>query len=299
MLTQNITTMKVLLLLLMIFCTMITKAQTTLVLQPDSITGNDTFIFDYYPDSTYEYDHRLDITAWTEMGTPYISRALIGFDLSSIPVSATINSAYLSLYHNPTATLYNGVHSGANAFYIQRITSEWHEDTTAWNNQPTTTNVNEVLLPATVSGSQDFPNIDVTAMVNDMVNTPNSSYGFMIRLQFEVQYADLLIAPSNHADSSVHPKLVINYLATGVEEANISVKRLNINPNPFSDKITITTKTTEQLEASLYDVTSRRILNQTFTNSTSINTEQLAKGIYIYEVRNKNGVIKNGKVVKH
>ena len=35
-----------------------------------------------------------------------------------------------------------------------------------------------------------------------------------------------------------------------------------------------------------------------FINSISINTEQLAKGIYLYEVRNKNGVIKKGKVVK-
>ena len=69
-------------------------------------------------------------------------------------------------------------------------------------------------------------------------------------------------------------------------------------PNPFSDKINITAKRNEQLEVSLYDVTSRRIFKQSFTNSTSINTEQLAKGVYLYEVRNKNGVIKKGKVVK-
>jgi hypothetical protein len=44
-------------------------------------------------------------------------------------------------------------------------------------------------------------------------------------------------------------------------------------------------------------------LEQSFTKSTSINTEQLAKGIYLYEVRNnpdsyRDGVIKKGKVVK-
>lgn len=69
-------------------------------------------------------------------------------------------------------------------------------------------------------------------------------------------------------------------------------------PNPFTDKINVTVKRNEQLEVSLYDVTSRRIFNQTFTNSTTINTAQLAKGIYLYEVRNKSGVIKQGKVVK-
>lgn len=74
--------------------------------------------------------------------------------------------------------------------------------------------------------------------------------------------------------------------------------KISISPNPFTDKINITVKTNELLEVSLYDVTSRKIFNQSFTTSTTINTEQLAKGIYLYEVRNKDGVIKKGKVVK-
>ncbi|MEO8146489.1 MAG: T9SS type A sorting domain-containing protein [Bacteroidia bacterium] len=69
-------------------------------------------------------------------------------------------------------------------------------------------------------------------------------------------------------------------------------------PNPFSDKINITAKRNELIEMSLYDVTARKIFNQSFINFTSINTEQLAKGIYLYVVRNKNGVIKKGKIVK-
>lgn len=76
------------------------------------------------------------------------------------------------------------------------------------------------------------------------------------------------------------------------------INRFFLFPNPFTDKINITVKRNELVEVSLYDVTSRKIVNQSFTNSTSINTEQLSKGIYIYEVRNKNGVIKKGKVVK-
>lgn len=73
---------------------------------------------------------------------------------------------------------------------------------------------------------------------------------------------------------------------------------ITISPNPFSDKIIITNKNNEEGEILLYDIASRKLLQQQFTNSTSLNTEQLAKGIYIYEVRNKNGVIKKGKVVK-
>ncbi|HYV54141.1 MAG TPA: T9SS type A sorting domain-containing protein [Chitinophagaceae bacterium] len=71
-----------------------------------------------------------------------------------------------------------------------------------------------------------------------------------------------------------------------------------IFPNPFCEKINVNANDTYQSEIILYDILSRKLLQHTFTNSTTLNTEQLAKGIYIYEVRNKNGMIQNGKVVK-
>ena len=77
-----------------------------------------------------------------------------------------------------------------------------------------------------------------------------------------------------------------------------SLRELKIFPNPFSDNLNITTNDEELLEVNLYDILSRSVLQQKFTSSISLNTFQLAKGIYIYEVRNKNGVIKAGKVVK-
>jgi hypothetical protein len=83
----------------------------------------------------------------------------------------------------------------------------------------------------------------------------------------------------------------------GIKEVK-NTDNFNLFPNPFSDKINITVKRNELIEVNLFDVTARKIFSQSFTTSTSINTEQLAKGIYLYEVRNKNGVIKKGKVVK-
>ena len=69
-------------------------------------------------------------------------------------------------------------------------------------------------------------------------------------------------------------------------------------PNPFNDNLNISVKENEQTEIILYDIFSRKLLQQTFTNSTTLNTEQLANGIYIYELRNRNGTIRNGKVIK-
>ncbi|MBL7929271.1 MAG: T9SS type A sorting domain-containing protein [Bacteroidia bacterium] len=74
---------------------------------------------------------------------------------------------------------------------------------------------------------------------------------------------------------------------------------VNLFPNPFTDKINIAARRNDLIEVNLFDITARKLFNQSFTNSITINTEQLAKGIYLYELRNKNGVIKKGKVVKN
>jgi hypothetical protein len=88
--------------------------------------------------------------------------------------------------------------------------------------------------------------------------------------------------------------------ATGIETITTDDNRvLILYPNPATDKLHIETKQNEQSEIILYDITSRNVLEATFTNSVTLNTSQLIKGIYIYEVRNKDdGVVKKGKVIK-
>ncbi len=70
-------------------------------------------------------------------------------------------------------------------------------------------------------------------------------------------------------------------------------------PNPIVNNLNITINNNELSEIILYDITSRIILNREFTNSILINTEQLSKGIYFYEIKNKyNLKNKKEKVVK-
>jgi hypothetical protein len=68
--------------------------------------------------------------------------------------------------------------------------------------------------------------------------------------------------------------------------------------NPFNDKLTILSDENGTFELILYDILSQKILQQPFTNSTTLSTGELPKGVYIYEVRNKKGAVENGKVVK-
>ena len=83
----------------------------------------------------------------------------------------------------------------------------------------------------------------------------------------------------------------------GISTNNNSLE-VNIFPNPVISTLAININNIEEAEIILYDLSSRKLLQQTFTNTTTINTEQLAKGMYLYEVRNRNGIIKNGKVIK-
>ncbi|MEO8148652.1 MAG: T9SS type A sorting domain-containing protein [Bacteroidia bacterium] len=85
---------------------------------------------------------------------------------------------------------------------------------------------------------------------------------------------------------------------TGLFEENYSTNSTTIYPNPFSNKLTIAAGNKELSEIILYDIASRLLLRQKFLNSISLNTEQLTKGVYIYEVKNKNGLCTKGKIVK-
>ncbi|HKR05209.1 MAG TPA: T9SS type A sorting domain-containing protein [Bacteroidia bacterium] len=100
---------------------------------------------------------------------------------------------------------------------------------------------------------------------------------------------------------AVHP-LTTNVLCgfTSTEE-NVSQNETEIYPNPIIDKLNITNSTDELSEIILYDIASRKLLQQKFSHTVTLNTAQLAKGIYFYEMRNPDGsggVVKKGKVVK-
>ncbi|HLG02969.1 MAG TPA: T9SS type A sorting domain-containing protein [Bacteroidia bacterium] len=98
---------------------------------------------------------------------------------------------------------------------------------------------------------------------------------------------------------SVYPDTsTVCNLITKINEVDNNLS-FSIYPNPLTDILNIKLNNFTTAEIILYDIASRKLLQQQFTNFISLNTEHLAKGIYIYEVRDKNGVCKKGKVVKN
>lgn len=197
------------------FATSMTFGQT-LTLQPNALDGKDAFINDLQPDTPSGSNPDLPAIAWTNAGLPVVVRGLVQFDLSSLPIGTTINSATFYLYHNPNSQNCSAQHqslSGSNEGIVSRITTGWDENTVNWNNQPTISEINQVTIPTSTSATQDYA-LDVTQMVQDMVNYPTSSYGFELQLVTESYYRSLIFASSDEPDATNHPKLVINYTTT-------------------------------------------------------------------------------------
>jgi hypothetical protein len=187
---------------------------TEIVLQPGS-EGKDAVVHGLISevDANWGNISQLAIAAWTFQGIPGVVRVLIDFDLSSVPSNARIISAKLSLYAWNSSTGF-GQHStlsGSNESVIQKVTSIWNENSVTWNNQPTTTTVDEVRLSQSVSGDQDFLDIDITILIQNMIDNPSGKNGLMIKLANENYYRRLNFFSSDASDSSKHPKLVIKY----------------------------------------------------------------------------------------
>ncbi len=158
-------------------------------------------------------DKSLEADAWTTGGNPYTLRGYVKFDLSTIPANATIQSANLYLYSNPTPNTGDQVNANSgssNSFTVQQVTANWTPGTIGWFNQPSATTTNQVVVPQSTQSFQDL-NLDVTAIVANQVAN-NANYGFMLKLQNEVVYnSRIFVASHNQTYPDKHPKLVVVY----------------------------------------------------------------------------------------
>ena len=189
---------------------------TTITLQPNK-NPNEVHI---YGNSTLEgsgpAQTEIGAVSWTN-GPVIGMRGAFKFDLSSIPSTATITSAHLSLYSNPAPL--NGHHPNEmrandgtdNTMLIQRIIENWIAASVTWNNQPKSTAYNQVTIPHTASPFFDLIDVNVTELVKDMTGA-NPNYGFLIKLKTEVIYNSRVFCSSFYNDSTKHPKLVVTYL---------------------------------------------------------------------------------------
>lgn len=230
----------VLILVLLLINNNLIIAQTTLKLRPGPNNAKSAVLFSIDPNTNYSGSASDDFigAAWTYNGTQGVDRSLMEFDLSSIPSTATVVSAKLSLYYDPYSSW--GGQSGNNAALLERVTSSWDASTVTYNTQPSTSTLDEVLLPQSTSSNQNYVNMDVTSLVQDMVSYPSSSYGFYIQEQVETPYCAMKFASAFVGDSTLYPELDITFMDSSKIKCNTIVSSapidnaailFSINPN--------------------------------------------------------------------
>ena len=150
--------------------------------------------------------------AWTSGGAPTFFRGAFKFDLSTIPAAATILTAKLTMYSNPTPLNGNLVDANSgpnNAMFISRITGTWTAPSMNWFSQPPVSTTDRVSIAHTNLTLLDLIDVDVKNQVVAMVSGTNN--GFMIQLQNESIYNIRDFCGSRYSNSAKHPKLVITY----------------------------------------------------------------------------------------
>jgi hypothetical protein len=191
--------------------TVLPALQQTLVLQPTNNPAEVNFLFS--PGLSINAPiTELNALSYANGGTVIKSRAAFKFDLSSIPTFANLISAKLSLYSSSSNfSIPNGPppapNSGSNnGFWIQRITSNWNNNTT-WILQPSIDSATQVSIPHTNLSALDLGDINVKQLVDSM--RVNGNYGVIISLQNEANNNVRSFASSKHLDAGKHPKLVL------------------------------------------------------------------------------------------
>ncbi len=266
-------------------------------IKPNGTAGKDAWITSNAANNNYGVYPNFAAIAWSS-GGDFISRGLIDFDMSSIPANAILKSAKLNLYCNTTSDhpqLHSSL-SGSNACVLQRITSAWTENLVNWNNQPTTTSVNEVSLAQSTSQTQDYLNLDVLKLVQDMRLNSSTSFGMMIKLVTEIKFRSLIFANSDHTDSTKWPSITICYtLPSGLQDLT-QTKNLDFNvfPNPITEgqNLQILNPDGNGFHINITDIQGKLILSKEVikgeTQALNLNENGiLNKGTYIIHISGK------------
>lgn len=238
----------------------------------------------------------ISMHAWTNSSQTVYHRSLIDFDLTSIPQESYIKEAKLYLYTSSgifTNSIYDGHDplTESNKCYIQRITSNWGEYTVTWNNQPSVTEINKDSLAESTSSYQNYV-VDVTNLVQDMVDEPQNSHGFRLKIAKEEIYTRMIFASSDSPNPELHPLLYVKYdsTTTNISKNHVSKSKISLYPNYTSDITNIQIhdfSPNDNYMFTLFDLNGRQVKTVNLTSKKSIvNFTDISSGLYHAKITN-------------
>jgi len=202
-------------------------------IQPNATTGKDVFLWENNAAKNYGASTYIGVD--NENGKR--EKGLLWFNLSNISSSATINSAVLELYQTANAgSAFNVV--------VYRINNSWNEGTadgtvnsgtingTTWNERWYGTNwdttggdyngiaYSNVSIDTTINAWKSW---DITALVQGWVNGSWTNNGLILLPEGSSVNNEKQFASSDNTNSSIWPKLTINYTTIDTSPPVISL----------------------------------------------------------------------------
>lgn len=183
---------------------------STLTLQPDATAGKDAGIMADNATTNYGTSNEIHVIM-TGGGVP--RRALLQFDLSSIPAGSTVVSAVLTLtaFANRLSADTLAVHRVTQAWTEAGVTYNKYDGTTSWGtaggDYDATADATFV-APATTGATVD---VAIASLVQEWVNGATNN-GMIMKVETETGTSKGgQISSSDHATAGYRPKLVVTY----------------------------------------------------------------------------------------
>jgi len=190
-------------------------------LQPGPDEGKDAMISNLEPDRNFGDWKFFEATFITEpvLTVMRSNNSLIWFDMNAVPKSATIKKVTLRLTYDlpliwDSTVISPGSNGGIEWFgaVLQKIIEPWEEKTVTWNNQPKTTEVNQVFITPFILNC-NFITVDVTQlfMPDQTGTTDTPNYGMFFRLWPTEWVEGFRFGSSDNSDVSLRPELTVYY----------------------------------------------------------------------------------------
>jgi hypothetical protein len=230
-----------------------------------------------------------------------IVRGLVRFNLSSIPVGSTVNSATLRLHYTYWRD-YSGYYRRVTAY---RVTDPWMEDTVTWNSRP---GYGEAygFVDLVAGGQSDFHyyDWDVTSLVQAWVNRTYNNHGIMLRGDeaLGIRAFGSWETPGDEGEPPhpYTPQLVVNFdpppptLSASPNLLQFSAE--DAGPNPQAKTIVVSNIGTDSLTWNATVLTGASWLSLNNTNGTvallsphstsvSVDKSGLQHGVYEGQIR--------------
>jgi hypothetical protein len=187
-------------------------------LQPGPDGGKDAMISNLEPEKNFGAHKYFEATYLTEglLTVMRSNRSLIFFDLSTVPKSAIIKKVILKLSYDVPIPWDSTIFVSSNTTtakpcgVIQQVIEPWEESTVTWNNQPKTTELNQVFIQPFIRNT-NFIEVDITKLILLPATNVLPNHGMLFKLNTNEKFKGFRFASSDFADAGMRPRLSIHY----------------------------------------------------------------------------------------